>query len=580
MLSSEAHRKALLKVLNTAYVMQDITVDQFDDMVANITASRYLGFNKAELPHKGNAHNKALHISVMCTNSLLSRVLVDTGSSLNVLLKATLSQLQFKGPEMKTNTLIVRAFDGSRRQVIGEVDFPICVGPHQFKDLLVSKLSSFRYVETDEGIVEIPLHYVEFEEVSLATANHDQSSATILSSSRSAKHTLEKGPLPGWGKVFDVAEKRDRFGISYRPSAHTSSPKKKQFNPIKFRSTDFQNNHTVAVIGESSGNKLETPSLIRRCPLEFKIPNWMTSVIPIVYSEKTADKTIDYNMARINCNSGFPINQAEDDNEEDCELPVELARLLEHKEKEIQPYKEPVDVINLGSETDKKEVKVGASLAKHVHSELVELLHEYVDVFAWSYQDMPGLDTSIVEHHLPLKLEFPLVKQKLRRTRPDMALKIKEDVKKQFNAGFLSISEYPQWVVNIVPVPKKDGKIKMSSEDMEKTTFITTWGTYCYKVMSFGLKNAGETYQHATITLFHDMIHEDIDVYVEDMIAKSITEEDHLVNLRKLFVRLRKFKLRLNLSKCTFGVRSGKLLGFIVSHKGIEVVPNKVRAIQ
>ena len=79
-------------------------------------------------------------------------------------------------------------------------------------------------------------------------------------------------------------------------------------------------------------------------------------------------------MEKINCKSGFPINQAEDDSEEDCELPAELARLLEHEEKEIQPYKEPVDVINLGSETDKKEVKVGASLAKHVDSELVELL--------------------------------------------------------------------------------------------------------------------------------------------------------------------------------------------------------------
>lgn len=72
-------------------MIQDITVDQFDDVVANITANRYLGFNKAELPPEGNAHNKSLHISVMCINSLLSRVLVDTGSSLNVMPKATLS---------------------------------------------------------------------------------------------------------------------------------------------------------------------------------------------------------------------------------------------------------------------------------------------------------------------------------------------------------------------------------------------------------------------------------------------------------------------------------------------------------
>ena len=103
-------------------------------------------------------------------------------------------------------------------------------------------------------------------------------------------------------------------------------------------------------------------------------------------------------------------------------------------------------------------------------------------------------------------------------------------------------------------------QIKMAPEDIEKTTFITPWGTFCYKVMSFGLKNAGATYQRAMVTLFHDIIHKEIEVYVDDMIAKSRSEEEHLVNLRKLFERLRKFKLRLNPAKCTFGVRSGKYI--------------------
>ena len=122
-------------------------------------------------------------------------------------------------------------------------------------------------------------------------------------------------------------------------------------------------------------------------------------------------------------------------------------------------------------------------------------------------------------------------------------------------------------------------QIKMASEDMEKTTFITLWGTFCYKVMSFGLKNAGATYKRAMVALFHDMMHKEIEVYVDDMIAKSKTEEEHLVNLRKFFERLRKYQLGLNPAKCTFRVKSGKLLGFIVSEKGIEVDPDKVKAI-
>ncbi|XP_050916132.1 uncharacterized protein LOC127131245, partial [Lathyrus oleraceus] len=269
-----------------------------------------------------------------------------------------------------------------------------------------------------------------------------------------------------------------------------------------------------------------------------------------------------------------------------------------------------------------------AALTNWEAVEIPELLHEYVDVFAWSYQDMPGLDTDIVVHKLPLQPDCPPVKQKLRRARPDMALKICDEVKRQFDAGFLAVAKYPQWVANIVPVPKKDGKvrmcvdyrdlnkaspkddfplphidtlvdntakfavfsfmdgfsgynqIKMDPEDMEKTTFITPWGTFCYKVMPFGLKNAGATYQRAMVTLFHDMMHKEIEVYVDDMIAKSQSEEDHIDHLQKLFERLRKFRLRLNPAKCTFGVRSGKLLGFIVSQRGIEVDPDKVRAIQ
>lgn len=123
-------------------------------------------------------------------------------------------------------------------------------------------------------------------------------------------------------------------------------------------------------------------------------------------------------------------------------------------------------------------------------------------------------------------------------------------------------------------------KIKMAPEDMEKTTFITPWGTFCYKVMAFDLKNAGETYQHAMVTLFHDMIHKEIKCYVDYLIVKPHTEEEHLVNLHKLFERLRKFRLRLNPNKCTFGVRSGKLLGFIISERGIELDPTKIKAIQ
>ena len=107
-------------------------------------------------------------------------------------------------------------------------------------------------------------------------------------------------------------------------------------------------------------------------------------------------------------------------------------------------------------------------------------------------------------------------------------------------------------------------QIKMALEDMEKTSFITLWGTYWHKVMPFGLKNAGATYQHAATTLLHDLIHKDIEVYVDDMIVKSKDREGHISTLWKFFERIQFYKLRLNPKKCTFGVTSEKLLGFMV----------------
>ena len=116
-------------------------------------------------------------------------------------------------------------------------------------------------------------------------------------------------------------------------------------------------------------------------------------------------------------------------------------------------------------------------------------------------------------------------------------------------------------------------QIKMALEDMEKTSFITPWGTYYYKVMPFSLKNAGAIYQCAATTLLHDLIRKEVEVYVDDMIVKSKDCERHMPTLREFFKRIWFYKLRLNSKKCTFGVTSGKLLGFMVSQRGIEVNP-------
>lgn len=101
-------------------------------MVNNITTSLSLGFSDDELPTKGRNHNKAIHISIVCMDTVLSRVLVDTGSSLNMMPKGSLAKLTIEGLVMKPSELMVRSFDGSRRTVIGEVDMPMKIGPYTF----------------------------------------------------------------------------------------------------------------------------------------------------------------------------------------------------------------------------------------------------------------------------------------------------------------------------------------------------------------------------------------------------------------------------------------------------------------
>ena len=122
-------------------------------------------------------------------------------------------------------------------------------------------------------------------------------------------------------------------------------------------------------------------------------------------------------------------------------------------------------------------------------------------------------------------------------------------------------------------------QIKMAKEDQEKTTFITSQGLYCYKVMSFGLKDVGVTYQRLVNKMFNKQIGRNMEVYVDDMLVKSKEELAHLDDLRETFATLKQYQVKLNPSKCVFGVASGKFLGFMVSQRGIEAKPEKVQAI-
>uniref|UniRef100_A0A2N9GC74 Reverse transcriptase domain-containing protein n=1 Tax=Fagus sylvatica TaxID=28930 RepID=A0A2N9GC74_FAGSY len=204
--------------------------------------------------------------------------------------------------------------------------------------------------------------------------------------------------------------------------------------------------------------------------------------------------------------------------------------------------------------------------------------------------EMPGIDLGLVAHSLNVEPGTRPVVQPMRTFHTEVEAQITQEVKKLLAAGFIKPIQHPRWLSNIVPLlvmsmfSFMDGfsgynQIRMSTKDAEKTAFRTPIGNFYYTVMPFGLKNAGATYQRTMTAMFHDMMHKEIEDYVDDIVVKSKKREDHLGILRKVFDRCRLYKLKMNPLKCAFGVSAGKFLGFLVHNRGIDVDPAKASAI-
>lgn len=122
-------------------------------------------------------------------------------------------------------------------------------------------------------------------------------------------------------------------------------------------------------------------------------------------------------------------------------------------------------------------------------------------------------------------------------------------------------------------------QIKMYELGMEATSFVINRGTYCYKVMPLGLKNAGATYQRIVNRIFKEKIRETLEVYVDDMVLKDKEKTDHIIHHKESFDLFRKYNMKLNPEKCIFGVASRKFLGYLVTKPRIEANPNQIKVI-
>ncbi|KAA0054041.1 uncharacterized protein E6C27_scaffold318G001050 [Cucumis melo var. makuwa] len=410
----EPHRKVLLDILNKAHVGHDISVEKFSGIIRNITYSNSIVFTDDEIPPKGLGHIKALHIQVKCKNYVIARVLVDNGSALNIMSKSTLLKLLVDMSHIKSSTMVVKAFDGSRREVIGrpwihsagvvpstlhqKLKFIvgsklICVMGEE--DFLITKPVSTPYVEATEEALECSFRSFEIVHATMMEATVDE-----------------------------------------------------VIKPHKFKVEVM----TTRIMGDNIHKNED-------------VSNPGSTLDALIYTMES-DK--------------------ESDDEDDVGISSELLRMVEEEDEVLGPHQELVEAINLGSQEESKE-------------------------------DMPGLSTDIVVHRVPLKPECNPVRQKLRKMKLNVLIKIKEEVQKQIEAGFLTVSKYPEWVTNIVPVPKKDRK---------DTQLSPSWMIFQDIIRSKWLKKI-EKKRHSLPFGKHSAKKYDI-VYVTKKAIKGSAIADHL----------------------------------------------------
>ncbi|XP_070010861.1 uncharacterized protein [Nicotiana sylvestris] len=517
--SSEAHKNALMKILSEAYVLSNITGGEMANMVGKVLESHKITFHEDELPPEGLGHNKAMHITAQCKDHFITRILVDGGSSLNICPLITLRTLGKGLHEVKDGAISVKAFDGSQRSTIGEIILCLQMGPTWFD-------VEFQVIDVPEVIIHgdgsnpiysrqtIPMiggrrriggetyHHIERVNAVDKDKLWDSKIESILNwSGYEPGKGLGKN-LQGITKPIKLKKHGTTFRLGYEYTweefNHWSPPWRGPYYPLEhpipqleqtFQPSDtlygseeddalaaiknlfLEDDMDCCIIFEEEGEEGHSIQAVNR-------DERLTNCVTLTY--------LDDEATTVTCNEA--IQQTNIDSEED-DILEEVVREVENFENRPKPNLDETEVVNLGDTKNVKETRISAHLSPSEKKEYIEFLKEYEDIFALSYDDMTGLSTSIVAHKLPTDPTCPPVKQKLKKFKPDMSLKIKEEVTKQFKARVLMVVKYPTWLANIVPVPKKDGKIWMDEEDAVNGVYhamgdkdaATKWTDECQK---------------------------------------------------------------------------------------------------
>ncbi|XP_075473370.1 uncharacterized protein LOC142504379 [Primulina tabacum] len=223
-----------------------------------------------------------------------------------------------------------------------------------------------------------------------------------------------------------------------------------------------------------------------------------------------------------------------------------------------------------------QQIRMARDLNASTRVSLINCLKANINVFAWSQQELTGISPLISEHQLNILPGSHPVKQKKRHFGPEKDKVIDEQVKELLKAGHIREIQFPTWLSNVVLVPKSTGKWRMCVDfrDLNKACPKDH-----YPLPRIDQLNAWATYQRLMNKVFEKQLGRNMEVYVDDILAKSKEVVNFIIDMEETFATLMHYGIKLNPAKCIFGVKSGKFLGFIVTDRGIEVNQEKVKSV-
>nr|XP_017247956.1 PREDICTED: uncharacterized protein LOC108219166 [Daucus carota subsp. sativus] len=571
-------------------------------------------------------HNDALVIALRIGPMNVHRVLVDNGSSVNILYYGTYQKLGLPDKDMKVEDVYIYGFGGEAVKVKGTIRLPVTLGEGTCSATQVMDFMIVDHDSSHNAIIGRPL----LKEMRVVTSIY---------------HLSMKFPTPGGIGVVRGCQYDSRE--CYLQSLKGFKKSRSLKEPL-VANTGGEVNMTYFVQFPEEGDNLEQSK--GKEPMEVDSD---AELKPCSIWEKGET-------------SG-----TKEESDLDPRLPLESTK--------TGPAEDTVE-IQVGEAREAKTLKIGSKLKGELKASLIRFLRSNLDVFAWCHADMVGIDPEVMSHHLNIDPTKKGMRQKRRPVSGERAQALKEEVDRLLGAKLIKESFYPTWLANPVLVKKPNGKwrtcvdftdlnkacpkdsfplpridqlvdataghallsfmdaysglvkkpngkwrtcvdftdlnkacpkdsfplpridqlvdataghallsfmdaysgynqIPMHEPDQEHTSFITDRGLYCYIGMPFGLINAGATYQRLVNMMFKDQIGKTMEVYVDDMLVKSKEAQDHIRHLSEMFDILRKYRMKLNPQKCVFGVESGKFLGFMVNHRGIEANPAKIKAL-